>query len=96
MITTNLPQFVEQLTMLGDVHVHDSQDTIEIQVAKPVDVDQVDDLVCDALFADPVSRKEDAHVWTVELIKRSQLRGASDMRVVQGRGKMGYELRPAA
>lgn len=96
MITTNLPQFVHQLTLLGDVRVHDGMDTIEIQVAKPVDVHEVDDLVCDALFADPIERKEDAHGWVLQLNKRSQLRGASDMRVVQGRGSMSYQLQPAA
>ncbi len=96
MITTNLPQFVEQLNMLGDVHVHDTMDTIEIQVSKPVDIQQLDDLVCDALFADPLARKESARSWTVHLGKRDHLRGASDITVVNGVGQMGYVLRPAA
>lgn len=96
MITTNLPQLVEQLNLLTEVHVHDRMDTIEIQVAKPVDIQQLDDLVCDALFADPVARKEDARGWTVHLDKRENLRSASDMGVVNGVGQMGYVLRPAA
>ena len=96
MITTNLPQFVEQLNMLSDVQVHDGMDTIEIRVAKPVDVQQLDDMVCDAIFADPLARKENAYGWTVHLGKRSHLRGASDMRVVHGKGQIGYELQPAA
>ena len=96
MITTNLPQLVEQLNMLGDVQVHDTMDTIEIQVMKPFDIQELDDLVCDALFADPLARKESARSWTLELGKRENLRSASDITVVNGAGQMGYVLRPAA
>lgn len=103
MITTNLPEFVNLLNQLGNVNVHDSEDGIELRVAKPVDVDEVDDLVCDALFADPVSRTEGPHDWTIQLWKRSQLRPSSDMRVVAAAIEDGlagtmnkYELQSAA
>lgn len=103
MITTNLPEFVNLLNQLSNVNVHDSEDGIELRVAKPVDVEEVDDLVCDALFVDPVSRTEGPHDWTIQLWKRSQLRASSDMRVVAMHGKTGeagatnnYELQSAA
>ena len=96
MITTNLPQLVEQITLLADVHVHDGLDRIEIHVAKPVDVQEIDDLVCDALFADPMARKEAPHEWTIHLGKRESLRGASDLNVVGGAGQVTYVVRPAA
>lgn len=93
MITTNLPQFVHQLNILGLVHVHDSADSIDVEVSKPVDVQEVDELVCDALFVDPVRRLEGASGWTIHLLKRDNPRSASDLRVVNG---SGYELQPAA
>lgn len=96
MITTNILEFVQQLNRLGDVKVHDGLDTIELQVAKPVDVSEVDDLVCDALFIDPVARTENQYGWTIHLDKREGLRHASDMRVEFNRGRMGYVLQPAA
>jgi hypothetical protein len=96
MITTNLPQLVQELNALGQVRVHDHADTIELEVSKPVDVAQLDDLVCDALFADPVEREEGASGWTLHLWKRSQLRSASDMHVVPGPRRSGYVLHAAA
>jgi hypothetical protein len=96
MITTNLPQLVHELNLLADVQVHDLTDRIEIKVAKPVDLQELDDLVCDALFADPLARKEDVHAWTVHLAKRDHLRGASDLSAVVEKGRVGYHLRPAA
>ncbi|MEO8068432.1 MAG: hypothetical protein ABI599_12120 [Flavobacteriales bacterium] len=96
MITTNLPQFVEQLNMLCNVRVHDTQDSIELTIAKPVDVQEVDDLVCDALFVDPITRTAEGTDWVIQLDKRSSLRGASDMSLVRKQGAMVYSLRPAA
>ena len=97
MITTNLPQFVEQLSLLGeDVQVHDHADLIEIQLTKPVDLDRIDDMVCDALFADPLQREEGPRAWTVHLGKREHLRRSADMRVVHRAGSTGYVVHPSA
>lgn len=81
MITTNLPEFITLLNELGNVSVHDREGSIELHVGKPVNVLEVDDLVCDALFADPIGRKENEHGWIIQLWKRDDLRHASDMRV---------------
>jgi hypothetical protein len=94
MITTNLPQFIQQINLLNDVRVHDTEYSIELEVNKPVDVQKVDDLVCDALFVDPVSRKESIYAWIIKLDKRTDLRGASDMQVVDNGTRKGYRLRP--
>ena len=93
MITTNLLQFVSELNSLGSVEVHDHADSIDVEVSKPVDVGKVDDLVCDALFVDPVRRKEGVSAWTIQLLKRDNLRSAADLRVVNG---VGYEVLPSA
>ena len=96
MITTNLPQLVQEMNALGQVRVRDHVDTIELEVSGTVDLEQLDDLVCDALFADPLDREEVADGWMVHLWKRSQLRNASDMHVVPGPRRSGYVLHAAA
>lgn len=96
MITTNLPSLVDLLNELGNTDVHDSMDSIELHVAKPLNVDDLDDLVCDALFADPISRTEGPHGWTISLWKRSDLRAATDMSVVATGITSRYEMRSAA
>jgi hypothetical protein len=96
MITTNLPEFINLLSELSDVSVHDSGDGLELHVAKPVNVEEMDDLICDALFADPIGRTEGAREWVVRLWKRDDLRGASDMRSVSTGGSTTYELQQAA
>ncbi len=96
MITTNLPQLVQEITALANVRVHDHADTIELEVSGTLDIEQLDDLVCDALFADPIAREEGRNGWTVHLWKRSQLRSASDMRLIAGPRRTGYELHAAA
>jgi len=96
MVTTNLLQLVNQHEHLGAVNVHDHLDTIELRVAKPVDVEAIDDLVCDALFVDPVDREEGLFNWVIQLQKRENLRGASDMNILDGAKRSLYVLRPAA
>ena len=96
MITTNLPELVHLLDQLGNVSVHDSMENIELRIEKPVDVHEVDDLVCDALFLDPIGRTEDQHGWTIRLWKRDDLRGPSDMRVLRRGLTNLYELQHAA
>lgn len=96
MITTNLPALVQLLNELGDVRLHDTMDSIELRVGKPVDLEQMDDLVCDALFADPISRTEGPHGWTINLWKRDDLRAATDMRVVLDGITSRYEMLSAA
>ncbi|MBP7513315.1 MAG: hypothetical protein KA791_02135 [Flavobacteriales bacterium] len=92
MITTNLPAFIDLLNGLCDVQVHDSMDGIELHIAKPVNVEEMDDLVCDALFVDPISRTEGPLAWTINLWKRDDLRTASDMRVVGNGITSRYEM----
>ncbi len=96
MITTNLPEFITLLNELSNVSVHDSGDGLELYVAKPVNIDDMDDLICDAIFADPIGRTEGVHEWVVRLWKRSDLRGASDMRSVSDGRSITYELQKAA
>ena len=96
MITTNLPEFFNLLNKLGEVNVHDSADTIELHVGKPVNVLDVDDLVCDALFADPVGREENNREWIIQLWKRDALRNASDMHVIESGSTSTYVVERAA
>ncbi len=78
--------------MLGDVRVLDRTDSIVLHVEKPVDIGDVDDLVCDALFADPLLREEAEDHWTIKLFKRQSLRHASDMRVIPNGDDSRYEV----
>ncbi len=96
MVTTNLPQLVHELDLLGAVRIQDHMDTIELQVFKPVDLSEVDDLLCDALFVEPLYRTEEEHAWTIALYKCDHLRSASDMDVKSEEGRSVYVLRPAA
>jgi hypothetical protein len=82
MITMNLPQFLVQLNEIGDVRVMDRIDTIELHFAHGVNTDDLDDLVCDALFVDPLGREHHERGCTIALGKRDKLRHSSDMRVV--------------
>ena len=91
MITTNLPQFVNQLQRLGDVRVIDHLDTIELRFSPSVDIKALDDLVCDAIFVDPLGRKMDVHGCTLEVAKRSKLRSSSDMRVIGSGNSARFE-----
>lgn len=91
MITTNLPELVNQLRQLGDVRVLDHLDTIELHVSSSVNTDALDELVCDALFVDPLGRKANERGCTLELAKRNKLRPASDMRVVGSGSSARYE-----
>jgi hypothetical protein len=95
-ITTNLPEFINLLNQLGNVSVHDGGEDLELHVAKPVNVEDMDDLICDALFADPIGRTEGPHEWVVSLWKRDDLRSASDMRSVSTGRSITYELQKAA
>ena len=92
MITTNMPQLVQHLRMLGDVRVLDRNDSIVLHVEKPVNIEHVDDLVCDALFADPLLREEAEDHWTIKLYKRDGLRHAGDMRVIPNGDASRYEV----
>jgi len=96
MVTTNILQLVHELDRISAVSVNDLADTIELHVSKPVDIGEMDDLICDALFVDPLDRQENAHAWTINLYKREHLRGASDMEVKELKGRSVYVLRPAA
>ena len=96
MITTNLPDLVRQLSRLALVRVHDGVDSITVTLPASVDMQAVDELVCDALFVDPMSRVRNKEGWTLELFKRSKLRTASDLRAVPMGPVVQYELMQAA
>lgn len=91
MITTNLPDFVSQLHQFGDVRVMDHLDTIELRFTNTVNTEALDELVCDALFVDPLGREAKGRGWTLELAKRKKLRHSSDMRVVGSGSSARYE-----
>jgi hypothetical protein len=90
MISTNLPELYRQLQELGDVSVMDRIDTIELHFSAPVNTDALDDLVCDALFVDPIRRYQDKRGCILELGKRSDLRQSSDMRVARSGSAARY------
>lgn len=93
MITTNMPQLVQQLSMLGNVRVHDTTDGIQLEVEHVQDIAGVDDLLCDALFADPVKRQANPYGWTIHLFKRDHLRQPSaDIRTLGQGDTVQYEL----
>jgi len=92
MITTNLPAFVSQLSRLAPVRVHDHLDTISISVPGNADMDAVDELACDALFADPMNRVLSTQGWTLEFGKRSKLRNPSDLRTTASGKMVQYHL----
>ncbi|MBK9421216.1 MAG: hypothetical protein IPN44_09185 [Flavobacteriales bacterium] len=96
MTTTNLPHLVEALNALGLIAVHDRVDTSELELPANVPMDQLDDLLCDAIFVDPLKREVRKDRFFVELGKRSGLRGASDMQLIQGQFSVGYVLQAAA
>lgn len=96
MVTTNLPQLVTALSMLTTVHVHDTQERIELTISDPEHIQDVDDLMCDALFVDPVSRKQDHDQWIIRMDKRAALRGASDLDLKSKAGTTWYAVRPTA
>ncbi len=96
MITTNLPDLVRELHALGLVAFRDHLETIELLLPDTVDTDQLDDLICDALFTDPLQRGLVGGRWVVLLYKRSELRSASDMRSIHGADRVGYVLDAAA
>jgi hypothetical protein len=96
MITTNLPQLVQELNAFGPVSVHDHLDTIDLEMSSSVPMDELDDLICDAIFADPLQRELKGDRCVVHLGKRANLRGASDMHLVLGFHSTGYVLDVAA
>lgn len=96
MITTNLPQLVQELNAFGPVNVHDHLETIELELSSTVPMDQLDDLICDAIFVDPLERETKGERCVVHLAKRSNLRSASDMQLIFGINSTGYVLAAAA
>lgn len=96
MVTTNLPQLVHLLHAFAAVSIHDHQDTIELHLTGPSDLGAVDDLLCDALFVDPVQRQVNGHHCVIQLHKRDHLRHAGDMDVHTESDRSTYVIRPAA
>ena len=93
MITTNMPALMEQLDQLAQVHVQDSADSMDLHVQKPVDIEQVDDMVCDALFAEPLQRTETARAFIIRLLKLDHPRHSTDMVLMPvSAGHVNYRL----
>lgn len=90
MVTTDLPQLVAQLDRFASVSVHDHLDTIDVEVQKPIDISMVDDLMCDALFVDPLDRTEHARSFIIRLGKRDRTRRCGDLRAEDRNGKSRY------
>jgi hypothetical protein len=82
--------------MLGDVRVLDRNDSIVLHVEKPVTIEEVDDLVCDALFADPLLREEAEDHWTIKLYKRENLRQAGDLDLIPKGAQIQYKVKYTA
>lgn len=96
MITTNLPQLVQELNAFGPVIVHDHLDTIDLELSGLISMAALDDLLCDALFVDPLSRELKGDRCIVHLAKRSDLRRASDLERIQEKYCTIYVLHEAA
>lgn len=93
MVTTNMPELMQQLTLITDAHIHDTGDRLELTVPKNADMQQVDDLLCDAVFAEPEQRLSTANGWLIHLNKLPRPRPmVSDMRVVHTSNGWRYEL----
>ena len=95
MVTTNLSQLVGMFNSFGSVYVHDHLDTIELEIQKPVDISMVDDLICDALFVDPLDRKEERRSWTIRLAKRVDPRHSGELLVDEQPTKFKYLVQAA-
>ncbi|MBP6312129.1 MAG: hypothetical protein KA408_07670 [Flavobacteriales bacterium] len=95
MVTTNLSQLVGIFNSFGSVYVHDHLDTIELEIQKPVDIGMVDDLICDALFVDPLDRMESKRCWTIRLAKRDDLRSAGELLIDEQPKSFNYLVQAA-
>ena len=96
MITTNLPQLFQELQVFGPVNVHDHLETIDLDIPASFPFDALDDLLCDALFVDPLYREMKGDRCLVHMSKRIALRSASDMVLIQGVNTTTYLLQKAA
>lgn len=65
-------------------------DTIDVELQKPIDIARVDDLICDALFVDPLERTEQSRSYVIRLGKREGLRRCADLRTVDVGGRSNY------
>jgi hypothetical protein len=90
MVSTNLLEFYQQLQTLGDVRVKDHMDTIELHFAGTVNTEALDDIVCDALFVDPIKRYSDQRGCILELGKRSMLRPSTELRLERSGNVVRY------
>ena len=79
MITTNMPALMEQLEMIADAHMHDTGEELDLVVRKPVDITLVDDLICDALFVEPLHRVEGERTYVIRLLKLDRQRHSGEM-----------------
>lgn len=86
MLTTNMPELVHQLNRLTDVHVRDNDGQLELRLPVNTDMAKVDELICDAVFAEPTDRTITKDGWLIHMDKLDRLRHpCADMRV-QGKG----------
>lgn len=86
MLTTNMPQFAKQLHKLGLVSLKDTNGQVVLHVPIAVDIQRVDDLVCDAVFVDPDERVLKGDRWLIYLNKRDHNRQPPDEMHVRQEG----------
>ena len=86
MLTTNMPQLAEQLNQLGLVTLRDTNGQVILMVPAAVDIQQVDDLVCDAVFVEPDERVLVGDDWMIYLNKLDRNRQPADEMHVRQQG----------
>jgi len=86
MLSTNMPQLAEQLNQLGLVTLRDVNGQVILMVPGNVDIQQVDDLVCDAVFVEPDERVFIDDGWVIYLNKLDRNRQPADEMYVRQQG----------
>jgi len=88
---------MEQIYLLADANIHDSGEQLDLLVRKPVNIALVDDLICDALFAEPLHREESDRSFVIRLLKLDRPRQSGDMVLMPiSAGRIHYRLLIAA
>lgn len=85
-LSTNMPQLAKQLYQLGMGSLKDTHGQLVLKVPLVVDVQIVDDLICDAVFEDPIERVLDGDGWVIYLTKRDRNRPPADEMLVRQEG----------
>lgn len=96
MLTANMPQLVQQLNRIADVQVHDTAEQVELRMPSNTDIKEVDDVLCDALFVEPVQRTSTAHGWIIQLNKLARPRKVLNELKIATQGCVSIYLLGAA